>query len=91
MALIKYSEVIKLAKEKINEAMAPLREREMKKKAELEIAKIEGFLAEKEQAIQELAAKYPIDYDKLIEALDDLDLTNRRKEQFTKIIAEMFD
>jgi len=90
MALMKYSDILVLAKDKIKEVMAPLRAREMKKKAELEVAKIEGYIAEKEQKIQEYASAYPIDFDKLIEAIDDLELTNRRKEQFEKIINEMF-
>jgi len=90
MALIKYRELLVLAKEKINEAMAPLRSKEMRKKAELEICKIESMIAEKEQKIQEYASKYPIPFDELIEALDDLDLVKRRKEQFETIINEMF-
>jgi hypothetical protein len=90
MALMKYKDIIVLAKEKIKEAMAPLRAREMQKNAELEIARLEGKIAEKEQLIQELAAEYPIDFDKLINALDDLELTKRRMEQFGKIIEEMF-
>lgn len=91
MSLLKYKDVLSLAKEKIQEVMAPLRAKEMKKKAELEVAKLEGFLAEKEQEIQELASQYPIDFDKLLAALDDLGLTNRRKQQFQDILKEMFD
>jgi hypothetical protein len=90
MALLKYKDVLVLAKEKIKEAMAPLRAKEMKKKAEFEIAKLEGVIAEKEQKIQEYASDYPVNFDKLIESIDDLELTNRRKEQFEKIITEMF-
>ncbi len=90
MALIKYKELLVLAKDKIKEVMAPLRAREMKIKAELEIAKLESTIAEKEQKIQEYASEYPINFDKLIDALDDLELTQRRKEQFGKIVEEMF-
>lgn len=90
MALLKYKEILVLAKEKITEAMAPLRSREMKKKAELEACKLESIIAEKEQNIQEYASQYPINFDKLIDAIDELELVKRRKEQFEKIIAEMF-
>lgn len=90
MALMKYKDILVLAKEKINEAMAPLRAREMRKKGELEACKLESTIAEKEQKIQELASKYPIDFDKLIDAIDDLELVSRRKDQFDKIINEMF-
>ena len=42
MALLKYKDVLVLCKDKIKEAMAPLRAREMRKKAELEVCKIES-------------------------------------------------
>jgi len=90
MSLLKYRDVLTLCKEKVKEAMAPLRAREMRKKAELEICKLESTIAEKEQKIQEYASQYPIDFDKLIDAIDELELTKRRKEQFEKIVEEMF-
>lgn len=90
MSLMKYKDILVLAKEKITEAMAPLRAREMKKKAELEACKLESIIAEEEQNIQEYASEYPIKFDRLIDAMDDLDLVKRRKDQFDKIIKEMF-
>lgn len=90
MALMKYKEVLTMAKEKITEAMAPLRAREMRKKGELEMCKLDSTIAEKEQKIQEYASQYPIDFDRLIDALDDLELTKRKKTQFEEIINEMF-
>lgn len=90
MSLMKYKDVLILAKEKVKEAMAPLRAREMRKKAELEVCKLESTIAEKEQKIQECASEYPINFDKLIDAIDELELTQRRKEQFERIINEMF-
>lgn len=89
--LMKYKDVISLAKDKIKETMAPLRAREMKKKAELEVCKLDSEIIEKEQKIQEYAAEYPIDFDKMLDAIDELDLVKRRQEQFGKIITEMFD
>jgi L-asparaginase/Glu-tRNA(Gln) amidotransferase subunit D len=90
MALTSYEKILTMAKDAVKEMMAPIRAHEMKKKAELEIAKLDGTIAEKEQKIAELASEYPIDYDKLINALDDLELTKRRSTQFSKIIEEMF-
>jgi hypothetical protein len=90
MALMKYKEVLTMAKEKITEAMAPLRAREMRKKGELEMCKLDSTIAEKEQKIQEYASQYPIDFDRLIDALDDLELIKRKKKQFEEIINEMF-
>ena len=90
MALLKYKDILTFAKEKINEAMAPLRSREMRKKAELEACKLDSTIADKEQKIQEYTSEYPINFDKLIDAIDELELVKRRKEQFEKIIEEMF-
>ena len=90
MSLIKYEDVLTLCKEKMAEAVAPLRVREMRKKAELELCKLESTMAEKEQKIHELGSNYPVHFDMLIDAIDELDLTIRRKEQFEKIISEMF-
>lgn len=90
MSLLKYKDVLLLCKEKVKEAMAPLRAREMRKKGELEICKIDSDILEKEQKIQEYASEYPINFDRLIDALDELELIRRRKEQFEKIIEEMF-
>lgn len=90
-ALMKYKDVLVLAKEKVKEAMAPLRAREMKKKAELEVCKMDSAIAEKEQKIQECASEYPINFDKLMDSIDELELTQRRKEQLERIIKEMFE
>lgn len=90
MALLKYKEILTFAKEKIAESMAPLRAREMRKKAELEACKLDSTIATHEQKIQEHASQYPIDFDKLIDSIDELELVKRRKEQFEKIIDEMF-
>ena len=85
-----YAKVITLAKEKVQEALAPIRAREMRKKAELEMAKIEGDILTKQQKVQELAAAYPIDFAKLIDALDEIALLERKLEQLSAIIMEMF-
>jgi len=90
MKLTAYEKVLTLAKEKIQEAMAPVRAREMRKKAELETAKIDGKMIEQEAKIQELSSKYPIDFDKLLSAIDELALLDRRKKQFERVTEELF-
>lgn len=90
MNLMKYKDMLVLCKEKINEAKAPLRAREMRKKAELEVCKLESVLADREQKINELSSEYPVKFDALLDAIDELELTQRRKEQFERVITEMF-
>ena len=90
MSLMKYKDMLVLCKEKINEAKAPLRAREMRKKAELEVCKLESVLADREQKINELSSEYPVKFNVLLDAIDELELTQRRKEQFERVITEMF-
>jgi len=90
MKLTPYREIIKMAKEKIDEAKAPLRSAQMKKKAESEMLEIETKILDQQATIQEESAKYPINFDILIDAIDELALLDRRKKQFQKIVDEMF-
>lgn len=90
MKLTPYKQILKLGKEKVAELLAPVRANEMRKKAELEIAQIEGKLLEKEQAVHELCSAYPIDFSKLIDAMDEVALLERRKKQLAGIAAELF-
>lgn len=90
MSLMKYSEVLKLCKEKLHETMAPLRAKEMKKKGELELAQLESKLAQEDQKVQEIAMKYPIDFYQLGEALDERDLVERRLHQLETILTDLF-
>lgn len=90
MNLTPYEKVLKLGKEKIQEAMAPVRAREMRKKAELEMCQIESKMIEAEAKIQDLCGTYPIDFPKLIAATDALALLERQKKQYGTIIEQMF-
>lgn len=90
MAFPKYADLIKLTKEKLGEAMAAPRAREQGKKAELEMAKLDTALASLDQKANELAAQYPINWDSLLQTLDEKALTERRRAQFATLIAELF-
>jgi hypothetical protein len=90
MNLQPYHKIIKLAKDKIEELKAPLRAAQMKKEAEGETLDIESQLMDLDTKIQDLAAAYPIDFPKLLDALDAKALLERRKEQYSKVIAQLF-
>lgn len=90
MSLMKYKDVLALCKEKIDMMMVPLRVSQMRKEGELEICKIDLEIAAQEQHIQEHTSEFPIDFNCIIESLDELELLKRRKEQFEKVIAELF-
>lgn len=90
MKLKPYKEILAMAKEKIDETLAPARANRAKKQAELEIAKMEESMASQEAEIFELCACKEIDFNRIIEAQDKYALTERRIKQFQQIIKEMF-
>lgn len=88
--MLNYSKLLKMAKDARDNMLAPYRVKETRKKGELKIAELESKLAEEDQKIQEIAANYPLDFDKLANALDERDLVERRIEQLEKIIETLF-
>lgn len=90
MKLTPYAKLLKMGKEKIEEVMAPIRSREMRKKAELEMCQLESRSMESEAKITELSSTYPIDFKKLIAATDERALIDRQIKQYGEIIEQMF-
>lgn len=90
MALTPYERLLKMGKEKAQELLAKPRAIEMKHKAQHEISKLDVSIAEQESKISTIASEYPIDFDKLIKAQDELALAERRKKQLQNIVQEMF-
>ena len=90
MKLKPFKEILKMSKEKLDSAMAPIRARQVQMKAELEMAKLEEKLVSLEARTQELCTSKEIDFDSLIKVLDDHALTERRRDQYKKIVAELF-
>lgn len=90
MKLTHYKKILGMAKEKVQEALAPVRAMEMRKKAELEMCQIEGKLLELEQKQQEECSKYPVNFDALIKIIDEYGLLERRMKQYGDIIKQMF-
>ena len=60
-----YKELVSMTKEKLDEAMVPLRVRGAKAKAEIKASKLEEEMLELETRINELCAEKDIDIDKL--------------------------
>jgi len=90
MKLTPYKELLVMGKEAINAALAPVRTMSAKKKAELEIAKLDERIATLEPELNELCSVKEINFDKIIDKLDEIALAERRKKQFEKIVTEMF-
>ena len=90
MKLPVYKEVLKMAKEKIDDTLAPVRANRAKKQAELEIAKLDEEIATQTAKIHEVCYEKEIDFVLLIDKQDKLALTERRKKQYQQILDEMF-
>jgi len=60
------------------------------KKAELEQAKLDERIATLETELIAACSEKELDFNKIIDKLDDIALSERRKAQFEKIIGEMF-
>lgn len=90
MKLKPFKEILKLSKEKLDEAMAPIRAHKVKTQAQLEMAKLDEKLVTLEAEVQEMCTKKEIDFDSLIRKLDEIAILERRKKQYTKIVDELF-
>lgn len=76
--------------EAIDKSLAPVRARSQRLKGELEVAKLEERIAHLEKRINEECAKKELNFDTIIDMLDDLALTERKYEQFKLVIEELF-
>jgi len=85
-----YKQILNMAKDKVDESLAPVRINRALKQAELEIAKMEEKIASQEAKIFELCCKQDIDFESIIKAQDEHSLMERRKKQFERIVEEMF-
>ncbi|MFP3638129.1 hypothetical protein [Paraburkholderia sp. SIMBA_054] len=90
MKLKPYKEIIAMSKEKLDEALAPIRARQVKGQAELEMAKIDEQIVSTEATIQEICAAKTIEFSRLLRLMDEHALAERRKKQYGKILGDLF-
>lgn len=90
MKLKPYKEIIAMSKEKLDEALAPIRARQVKGQAELEMARIDEQIVSNEARIQEVCAQKSINFTELIRLMDEHAIAERRKKQYGKILADLF-
>ncbi len=90
MKLKPFAEIIALSKEKLSEALAPIRARKVRSQAELEMAKLDDELIRLEADILEQCAKEDINFPSLLDKLDKVALLERRKSQYEAVLAQLF-
>ena len=85
-----FKELISLSKEKLDEAMAPVRSRAAKAKAALKEAEVDEKMITLESKIHEMCAKKDIDFDAIVDKMDEYDLLERKKEQVADLVKNLF-
>ena len=90
MTLTPYKKLLTMAKEAIDATLAPVRAHAAKKQAELEMAKLDERIATLESELTTVCSQKDVNFDSIINKLDEIALAERRKKQFGKIIGEMF-
>lgn len=90
MKLRPFKEIIAMSKEKLNEALAPIRARKVKTQAEMKKSEIDEKIITLETETQEMCSSQEINFDALCEKLDKIALLERRKKQFDRILRELF-
>ena len=88
--LTAYKKLLAMGREAVDATLAPVRAFSAKKKAELEMAKLDERIATLQSELTVTCSEKDINFDRIIDKLDDIALSERRKEQFSQIIAEMF-
>lgn len=90
MKLTPYKKLLGMTKDAIDATLAATRANSAKKQAELEVCKLEEKQATLEKNIQEACSQKELNFNRIIELQDEFALNERRIEQFTQIISEMF-
>lgn len=90
MKLPAYRDVLKMAKEAVDTALAPVRTMRAKKQAELEMARLDEQMAVHEAKIHEACCEKEVNFPRLIDLQDELALLERKKKQYGRILEEMF-
>ena len=85
-----FKELVSMTKEKLDEAMVPLRVRAAKARAEGETIKLEEKMLGLETKINEACATKDIDFNKIGDLMDEYDLTERRLKQINELISALF-
>jgi hypothetical protein len=84
------AEILAMSKEKLDASLAPIRARQVKARAETEVAKLEEKALTLERQITEACAAKDIDFNALTERMDELELNQRRIGQLRAIVADLF-
>lgn len=89
-ALKPFREILTMSKELLDEALAPIRARSVKAKANLKVAEIDEKMVKLEREINELCVDKDPDLDKIVSKIDQYELAERKAAQIKKLVAQLF-
>jgi hypothetical protein len=85
-----FREVLALTKEKLDEALAPIRAKSAKAKADLEVATLQEKLIDLETKIHTKCAERELNFGAIAELIDEYELLERRLKQIERLVDELF-
>lgn len=90
MKLPTYKEMLTMGKEKLEETMIPVRIKRARKQAELEVCDLEEKIATLESKLADLCSSKELNFKAIINSQDELQLLQRKKDQYENIVKQMF-
>ena len=85
-----YEELLQKGKQAISDLERPFKVRKEKKSLEMKILEMEQQIAEDELSLQEEKSKSPLNWEKMIQSLDKLEINNRKLTQLLSFELELF-
>lgn len=85
-----YKDLLRLGKDAIAEIELPFKVKKEEKNLEMKILELEQQLAKDELTIAEQKTKCPVNWDTLIDAIDNKDINERKLKQLQTLQKEMF-
>lgn len=85
-----YKDLLKLGKDAIAEIELPFKVKKEEKNLEMKILELEQQLAKDDLTIQEQKAKSPINWDFIIDAIDNKAINERKLKQLEELKKELF-
>ena len=86
-----YKDLLAKTKEAIADIERPFKVRKEQKNLEMEIIKLEQQLAKDDLTLTEQKSANPIEWNKLIDAIDSKELNERKLKQLQNLEAELFE
>jgi hypothetical protein len=90
MQIKPYHELLKMTDQQIDAEMAPIREKEARAKADQKLSECARNILTKQREVTKFCTDKEIDFDKIADALDDIEMAERRKEQIEGIVNQLF-